>query len=200
MTFQYARDAKQRGSNQNLFDSSADWISPNPDAGAFNYRTNPPAADGRKVILTDTDHLWGIGGDVAWVWKSFTRGLNPIFMDPYRQVVLQQGSDDRWEPVRRAMGATRRLADRLELATMTPRGELASSGYCLANPGRDFVVFHPAGGEVSLDLTAVAGECRVEWIDPVAGTSTPGDAVAGGSKRVFSTPPGSAAVLRVWKQ
>ena len=50
------------------------------------YQIDPPAADGRKVILTDTDHLWGIGGDVAWVWKSFLRGLNPIFMDPYTRV------------------------------------------------------------------------------------------------------------------
>jgi len=48
-----------------LFSSSADWISPNPDAEKLNYRTNPPAADARKVILTDTDHLWGIGGNVA---------------------------------------------------------------------------------------------------------------------------------------
>ena len=41
---------------------------------AVKYRDNPPPADGKKVILTDTDHLWGIGGDVAWVWKSFCAG------------------------------------------------------------------------------------------------------------------------------
>jgi hypothetical protein len=59
--------------------SPADWISPNPDR--FDYKTNPPAATGDKVILIDTDHLWGVGGDVAWVWKCFLRGLNPIFID-----------------------------------------------------------------------------------------------------------------------
>ncbi|MGC9326200.1 MAG: DUF6298 domain-containing protein, partial [Candidatus Hinthialibacter sp.] len=53
MTFQYSG-----GKNQTLFDSPAEWISPNPDGG---YRDNPPANDGQKVILTDTDHLWGIG-------------------------------------------------------------------------------------------------------------------------------------------
>ncbi|UCC17485.1 MAG: aldo/keto reductase, partial [Dehalococcoidales bacterium] len=46
------------------------------------YRDNPPFADGKKVILSDTDHLWGIGGDVAWAWKTFLRGMNPLFMDP----------------------------------------------------------------------------------------------------------------------
>jgi len=39
MTFQYSRDTKQRGSNAHLLKSSADWISPNPDAGQFNYRS-----------------------------------------------------------------------------------------------------------------------------------------------------------------
>jgi hypothetical protein len=48
MSFQY-----QGGSHAALFNSPADWISPNPDASdGFNYRDNPPAADRRKVILT----------------------------------------------------------------------------------------------------------------------------------------------------
>ncbi len=70
MTFQH-----KGGKNQTLIESRADWISPNPSGG---YRDNPPANDGKKVILTDTDHLWGVGGNQAWVWKSFLRGLNPL--------------------------------------------------------------------------------------------------------------------------
>jgi hypothetical protein len=42
------------GKNQDLFDSPADWISPNAEGG---YKDNPPVADGSKVILLDTDHL-----------------------------------------------------------------------------------------------------------------------------------------------
>ncbi|MGH9843394.1 MAG: DUF6298 domain-containing protein, partial [Blastocatellia bacterium] len=74
------------GTNKALFDSPADWISPNPEGG---YRKDPPDAMGRKVILNDTDHLWGTGGEVVWVWQSFCRGLNPLFMDPYDGVVLK---------------------------------------------------------------------------------------------------------------
>ncbi|MHC4400345.1 MAG: DUF6298 domain-containing protein [Planctomycetota bacterium] len=88
MTFQY-----KGGSNRALFDSPADWISPNHEGG---YRDNPPAADGKKVILSDTDHLWGIGGNQAWVWKSFLRGMNPIFMDPYDGLVLGKRSGSRF--------------------------------------------------------------------------------------------------------
>lgn len=45
-------------------------------------------ANGHKVILSDTDHLWGIAGSREWVWKSFLRGLNPLFMDPYQREIL----------------------------------------------------------------------------------------------------------------
>jgi hypothetical protein len=90
MTYQWC--ATSPGTNANLLDSPAEWVSPNPEApDGYDYRRNPPPADGRKVILTDTDHLWGIGGNVGWVWKSFLRGLNPIFMDPYDGRVLSEG-------------------------------------------------------------------------------------------------------------
>lgn len=199
MTFQYARDSKQRGANPNLFSSPADWISPNPDAGKFNYRTNPPPADGRKIILTDTDHLWGIGGDAAWVWKSFLRGLNPIFMDPYRQVVLQEGSDTKWDPVRRAMGVTRRLAERVNLAAMTPLPDLASTRFCLAQPGREYLVYLPQGGEVTVDVTVVSGEIEVEWFNPDTGETSPAKSASGGTSRTFKSPFASHAVLYLRK-
>jgi hypothetical protein len=195
LTFPYSRDVKQRGSNTNLVNSSADWISPNPDWGKFNLRTNPPPATGRKIILTDTDHLWGIGGDVAWVWKSFLRGLNPLFMDPYKQRVLQQGADAKWEPVRRAMGVTRRVAERVNLAAMTPRGDLATSGYCLANPPSEYLVYLPVGGEISVDLGGAAGEFQIEWIHPVEGKITPAGSTAAGAVRTFKAPIVGGAVL-----
>jgi hypothetical protein len=200
MTFQYSGDAQHRGSNATLVQSPADWISPNPEAGAFDYRDNPPPSDGRKVVLADTDHLWGIGGDVAWVWKSFTRGLNPLFMDPYQDTILERGGIKRWEPVRRAMGVTRRLADEIALATMSPRPELASTGYCLAAPGREYVVYLPEGGEVTVDLTAAAGPLEVAWIHPVDGTTTRAPVVQGGVPRAFRAPILGTRVLHLkWK-
>jgi len=73
------------GNNAELFASPADWISPNDNGG---YKDAPPAADGSKVVILDTDHLWGsTGGDRQWMWKSFTRGYNPIFMDCYDDTI-----------------------------------------------------------------------------------------------------------------
>src|SRR5262249_37173526 len=72
MTFMYPG-----GTNKALFDSPADWVSPNPGSPDEAYRTNPSSKDVGKVIVNDTDHLWGHqGGDGVWVWKSVTRGLN----------------------------------------------------------------------------------------------------------------------------
>ena len=77
------------GGDANLFASPADWISPNYGEP---YRSNPPSNNGSKVILNDTDHLWGIGGDATWVWKSFTRGLNPIYMDDLKNTEVYPGA------------------------------------------------------------------------------------------------------------
>ena len=138
------------GNNQELFASNADWISPN------EYQ-DPPAADGSKVIIVDTDHIWGIGGDRQWVWKSFTRGLNPIFMDGYDGAGYGVGGagfdfdDPVWVSLRRNMGYTRSYAERINLAAMTPRGDLCSTDYCLANPatsGAEYLVYLPDGGDV----------------------------------------------------
>jgi hypothetical protein len=193
MTFQY-----EGGKNATLLASPAEWISPNPDADAgYDYRNNPPPADGRKVVLSDTDHLWGIGGDVPWVWKSFLRGLNPLFMDPYKGEILSPGSDAKWEPVRVALGQTRRLAERINLASMKPVPQLASTGYCLAKAGEEYLVFQPKPGE-SFSVELTAGRYQLQWFNltqfGVAGEDRMD--VAGG-KREFKAPFNGMAILHL---
>ena len=94
------------------------------------------------MILTDTDHLWGVGGGRDWVWKSFLRGLNPIYMDPFEDP-RWKSSQPKFESCRQAMGDTLAYANRMNLAKAVPHGELASSGYCLADPGEEYLVYLP---------------------------------------------------------
>lgn len=180
MTFQY-----RGGSNAALFDGPADWVSPNPDGG---YRDDPPVNDGRKVILNDTDHLWGIGGDSAWVWKSFLRGHHPLFMDPYDGKVLGKPFDPEFDPVRRSLGQTLLLAERMDLASMVPTGDVASTGYCLTSPGRAYLIYLPEGGEVSIDLSSAGGAFAAEWFHPGSGRTLKGDAVRGGGGVALASP------------
>jgi hypothetical protein len=190
MTFQFSG-----GKNQDLFDSPADWISPNPDGG---YRDDPPANDGKKVILNDTDHLWGIGGNQAWVWKSFTRGLNPIFMDPYDGVVLGSPFDPKFEPVRRSMGYVLGFAERLDLNNCKPLNDLSTTGYCLANPGRQYVVYQP-DGKAQLEVKLKEGKYAVEWFDPNTGKTVSKQQVTAAEKKtVFSNPLNGDAILFVY--
>jgi hypothetical protein len=214
--------------NASLFESPADWISPHRNA-TEPYGDNPPASTGRKIILSDTDHIWGIGGDARWVWMSFLRGLNPIFMDPYEMAMrdnypLWPSSEvngastsspaPEWESIRKAMGYARALADRIELASMRPMGELASTGYCLAAPGKEYLVYLPsqdgrlrhligsilkglAGEHVEVDLSPTQGTLDVEWIDVERGQIFPGDPVRGGQRLGFHAPFAGDAVLHV---
>jgi hypothetical protein len=75
--------------NEDLFRSPADWISPGNQGG---WRKNPPMADGRKVVIVDTEHLWGIGGDAAWVRKVLRAGHHLAYMDPLDEVLGREGA------------------------------------------------------------------------------------------------------------
>jgi hypothetical protein len=63
-----------------------------------SWRKNPPKADGRKVVIVDTDHLWGIGGDAEWVRKVLSAGHRVAYMDPLDEDAGREG-------VRGEMGA-----------------------------------------------------------------------------------------------
>lgn len=172
MTFQY-----RGGDNEILFKSPADWISPNNEGG---YCDDPPAGTGAKVIISDTDHLWGIGGNRKWVWKSFLRGMNPIFMDPYNGKVLSRGAESTWaEEVRIAMGQTKRFADKMDLIRAVPAGELSSSKYCLANHGQEYLVYIPESNQVEVDLSSAEGNFSVSWFNPFTEKTVNGEDIKG---------------------
>lgn len=185
MTFQY-----RGGSNQTLYDSPADWISPNPGDPQKSYITNPCADCTTKVVVNDTDHLWGhTGGDNIWVWRSFMRGLNVLFMEELLPSPTWQDS------ARQAMGQVRRFAGRMNLAAMKPEENLSATRYCLASRGHEYLVFQSDKGEFTLDLKDAPGSFAAEWFNINANLSVPARPVEGGAVRRFTTPfPGPAAL------
>jgi hypothetical protein len=185
MTFQY-----RGGSNQTLYESPADWISPNPGNAKEDFRNNPCANCTAKVVVNDTDHLWGhTGGDNIWVWKSFTRGLNVLFMEEMLPSPTWQDS------ARQAMGQARRYAARMDLAAARPENSLSATGYCLAVRGSEYLVFQHDKGEFTLDLKDAPGEFAAEWLNLNADKVVAAGMVNGGAVRTFTTPfPGPAAL------
>jgi hypothetical protein len=199
--------------NSELFDSPSDWISPfavhkeGESTHPYDYTSSPPAADGRKVIIADTDHFGYFRGTPEWVWKSFLRGLNPIFLD-LEPVHLERypefGIPSKWDSVRRAMGYTREFAERMDLASMTPRSDIASSGYCLANEGRDFLVYLPEElqkeNTVSVDLSTASAPLAVEWFNPKTAETILAGTIKAGTMTNFTAPFPGDAVLYVHAQ
>jgi hypothetical protein len=187
MTYQY-----KGGANEELFASPADWISPD---GAQGYQQDPPVATGSKVMIVDTDHAYGwqalrkVGpkGQQAWVWKNLLRGNQTLFMDPYlakiaggnsgrnspeganpKEPYFGLGPDPYWETIRVALGRARTYAQKIDLASATPRNELSSTAYCLANPGKEYLVYNP--GDVKPFTVALqSGTYEFEWFNPTTG-------------------------------
>ncbi|WP_404423336.1 DUF6298 domain-containing protein [Nibricoccus sp. IMCC34717] len=173
--------------------SPADWISPQvePHDWAYpgvklieDYMINPLVNRTGKVVILDTDHLWGHGGTFDWAWKSFCRGHNPIFMDPWQHLpgkldrdkvpwmFLKGGisKDTRdfpdWDPLRANLGYIQKLAARCDLARMRPVDTLTTSPWTLANPAVEYVVYLPTGGDVTLNMDGATGQFEIEWFLP----------------------------------
>jgi hypothetical protein len=182
------------GTDSDLFASAADFVSPAGKTGV----AETPAATGNKVVLWDTDHLCGNCGDGPWVWRSFTRGVNPVFMDVYDGAYpvtqLPKPADPRWEDARRNMGYTLRYALRMNLAAMSPHGELSSTGYCLANPvarSAEYLVYLNGARSATVNLGATPGRLSAEWFDTATGRAVSGGTISGGDRQVFKAPAGA---------
>jgi dockerin type I repeat protein len=183
------------GPTADLLASGADWISPATNYDGVPYDSNPPATTGNKVFILDTDHLGPVNPNATrvWVWKSFIRGYNPIYMDQLGQFGgATNVNQPPWiDDVRNAMGDTKTYADKMDLVHMIPHGELynppAGNGYVLANPGSEYLVYQPGGG--SFNLTLPAGTYTKEWFNPVTRLAPSLDGTVGGGGAPSFTPP-----------
>jgi len=188
MTMQFPV-ADQTRVNEPLLRSRADWISPGYDDEIFadgghpmapgsppsRWFADPPVTDAAKVIVTDTDHYAPGQGDALWAWKSFLRGHHPILMDfgLIGGLAAADPSFEAFEPVRWAMGDTRRYADRVDLIAMSPDVAVASTGYALVNPGVEYLVLETDGRPFTVALPP--GAYRVDWFGVTSRTDTASD-------------------------
>ena len=92
--------------------------------------------------------------------------------------------------------SARMLAEAMDVFSCGPRGELLSDradneAYCLANPGRQYAVFFPDGGEVGLDVSAVGagGTVSLRWLDILASRwLEPSQAIPAGARLELKAP------------
>jgi hypothetical protein len=202
-----------------LYNSDADWVAP-------AARISPAESCGSghprcKVNVNDSDHsYWEMWKDAPQVnrnyeWENFMHGNQVLFMDPYvayypresRNLCVSptnaicRGPDKRYDNFRDNLGYILRYSRKLNLAGVTPRRALSSTGYCLAQTppvGAEYLVYAPSGGSFTVNLSAMSASRRlsVEWFNPSSGVSIVADPVyAGSSSQSFSPPFSGDAVL-----
>lgn len=201
------------GSDSDLTASAAEGYSPNT-----RYLEN----NGSQVVINDTDHsydraslLTDLTAAMVWPYKCACLGTQGVFMDPYLEVwnttpvgglvrntptgTITGGSgtilDPQWAPMRNAMGDARSYAIRLDLRNCIPHTSLSSTGFCVANPGSQYLALQPSTG--AFTMTMAAGTYKYEWFDPtnrvVNGTGTV--TIVSSGSHTFTPPFSGAAVL-----
>ena len=202
-----------------LYNSDADWVKP-------KIRISPVTSCGNgnptcKVNVNDSDHSYFLMWEDTpqqnrnYAWQNFMTGNQLLFMDPYVLYYPRRGRnecvspanaicsapDPRWDNFRQNLGYILRYSRKVNLANVTPRGSLCSTGYCLAQTpteGAEYLVYTPSGGPFTIDLSAMASSrtLAVEWFNPSTGLTIAGEPIHSGSSSQSFTPPFSGdAVL-----
>jgi hypothetical protein len=176
------------------------------------------------VNINDSDHSYyyvgflDSSGNVQnqsvrnYVWENFTNGSMVLFMDPYeiywtsnnRNLCASpangvcSGPDPKYNNFRDNLGYTLNYANKMDLAKMTPQGNLTSTGFCLAqtpSTGAEYLVYTPNGGSFTVNLSATTRVLNVEWFNPATGATSSGSAITGGTTQTFNPPFSGDAVL-----
>jgi hypothetical protein len=190
-----------------FFNTSAELVAPEgwaPEGQASPYRDGlstwgDPPEQKRHAVILDTDHIWGIGGNVLWAWQMFCRGYHLFYMDRIDDLPGRIFEHPWWpEPtnlsLRRELGAIRRVADSIDMNTTIPTSGAASSDYCLTSPDGTRIAVAPAGG--SIEVGVQAGRFLVDWREIAGGTAAAQvrrDLSAGQTK--FASPFGDGACV-----
>ena len=93
----------------------------------------------------------------------------------------------------------RMLTDSMDIFTCAAHNDLLSGrkpneAYCLANPGKEYAVYFPDGGEVKLDISDVKWELKARWLNIAQSRWAKGKTLKGGGI-VALTPPGTGQWL-----
>ena len=166
-------------------------------AGSWNSgsyrRKDPPANNTGKPGFVDMDHVSPGSSDVGFVWSAFTRGYHFNLYDKPFESPDSEGTD--WQRVRRNVGQALTYARRMDLAHAIPRGDLSTTGFCLAIPGEQYVVYQPGDQPFQVSGLETGETYHFEWYGARQGrVMGDGDMTCSGASHLF-TPPEREAIL-----
>jgi len=89
---------------------------------------------------------------------------------------------------------------RLKLERFVPRRDLVDNGLCLADTGREYVIYLAEGGTVTIDMSEVRGNMIATWYNPRKSTDERVEKIQAGSKLTFRAPDNNDWVLHCVKK
>jgi hypothetical protein len=132
------------------------------DSNAY-ARKNPPANDAGKPAIVDMDHVSPGSTDVGYVWSAFTRGYHfSLYDKPFEK---PDAEGPAWECVRCNVSQASTYARRLDLSQARPHGDVATTGFCLACPGEQYVVYQPQHKPFDVSALIPQASYLYEWYD-----------------------------------
>lgn len=181
------------GNNSVLLASKAEAIAPNADV----------TMDGTKIVMWDTDHFYGIGGNADGAWKEFTNGAGGlIYMDSYdNEFIDGSGSGHPIQNFRDNLGYILDMAGLANLLAMTPQGGGTSpcqTGYCLYGASQ-YICYQPSNSNFTLDLSGEAGDTfNIRKVNLADGSIDTAQTTTGGASRTITQPTGWTTGWACW--
>jgi hypothetical protein len=128
---------------------------------------HPRPLNNTKIYGADTGRFGNDRDGMERFWRNIFGGLaSARFHRPDSGLGLN-------EKARMNIRSMRMVTDKMNVFASEPHNDLlsqreANEAYCLANPGREYAVYFPDGGQVELDISALSRAANVQWLDIMA--------------------------------
>jgi len=117
-----------------------------------------------KIYGADTGRFGNDRDGMERFWRNIFGGLAAA---RFHRPDSGLGLGDKAQANLRSM---RMLTDKMDIFTCEPHNDLLSDrdsneAYCIANPGKEYAVYFPDGGEVTLNISSLNKPAKVQWLD-----------------------------------
>ena len=140
-----------------------------------------------KIYGADTGTYGSTRDAIERFWRNIFGGMAAArFHRPASGIGLS-------ELARRMIRSAREVTGAFNIFRCGPRPDLLgdrdeNEAYCLADAGREYAVYFPGRGDVSLDLAAAKGRMELRWYQIDAGRWHEASQVQGGGRARLTTP------------
>ena len=140
-----------------------------------------------KIYGADTGRFGNARDGIERFWRNVFGGMAAArFHRPDSGIGLS-------EPAQANLRSMRMLTDGMDIFSCAPHNDLLSDrelneAYCVAHSGKEYAVYFPDGGQVTLDLSAAHGKVSVSWLDITRSQWQPTEPIKGGGVRTLAPP------------